>query len=215
MPAPSRYGPLAGDRAELAADPRWLRLARRIAAAKALAVPWLADEFESAAGLAVVEAARSYDPAFGVDFEAHLALRVRGAVRDAQRATAPKGFRRRAADGPLVLQYDVANDAGMGLRRAAGGQKVRRLDVGDDYGNPWEPAWDGLPVGWEAESAAGVEEITRPLPRAHRTALRLYFCGADTATGKAVGARMGLGQTRACRLIAQGIEMLRELNGRA
>jgi hypothetical protein len=26
---------------------------------------------------------------------------------------------------------------------------------------------------------------------------------------------MGLGQTRACRLIAQGIEMLRELNGRA
>ncbi len=73
----TRYLPLAG------------AMARRLAAS----FPAGGDDFRAAAGLALVEAARNFDEARGVDFATFARRRIRGALLDARRDLLCGGWR--------------------------------------------------------------------------------------------------------------------------
>jgi RNA polymerase sigma factor (sigma-70 family) len=84
-------------------------VAFRLAARLTRAAPWLRDEAESAALVGLWEAALSFDPARGYRFSTHADRRIRGAVRDALRDWAPRGYQRagqRAGSAPPCVHAE-------------------------------------------------------------------------------------------------------------
>src|SRR4051794_5854259 len=93
-----RRTPLTPTQQALAA--RYLPMARALAKPLKAAWPAARDEFESAACLALVEAAEAFDPSRNVKFSTFARYRIWGALRDVQRrqflggyAYAPGGWR--------------------------------------------------------------------------------------------------------------------------
>lgn len=94
----------------------------------------LADELESAAGLGLVDAARSYDPSRGVKFATFARMRIHGAIRDACRS---EGKRRPRAgfDGIEESEAFAMADPGLSAleddedRRASDARFERLLEV--------------------------------------------------------------------------------------
>ncbi len=85
---------------------RFLPLARAMAYPHKRAWPQAGDEFDSAANLALVEAAESFDPRRRVRFSTYARFRIRGALRDVKRSLAPGGWRSNPAGAPLVGSLD-------------------------------------------------------------------------------------------------------------
>lgn len=110
------------------------------------------EELQSAAYLALVEAALTFDPSRKVNFATFARYRIRGALRDCQRWLAA-GWRGDPAHQPAF-------------------QSLR--DNVEEFGRVLGPE-QGPPVGAEIESTEAVEKWLRRLPRAHAAACRLIY----------------------------------------
>lgn len=186
--------PISDAARDLAADQRHLALARRIASHWAARLPRMAEEFESAALLGLVEAARSFDPSRGLKFITYATHRIVGAIKDAGREELPKGFRRSGGEGvPGVVSISLAIESDQGTVETI----ANRLDCG--YG----------PVGWEAESIDAVEGLIRGLPPKVKAAMRIIY--TDGPGGQVHAYRkLGVSESRASQLHSQRIAMLQE-----
>jgi RNA polymerase sigma factor (sigma-70 family) len=111
------------------------------------------EEFLSAAYMALVEAALTFDPSRKVNFATYARHRIRGALRDYQRLVLAAGWRGDPAHRPVF--------------------ETLRGNV-EDYGRVLGAHKD-RPVGAEIESAEAVEQWLRRLPRAQAAACRLIY----------------------------------------
>jgi RNA polymerase sigma factor (sigma-70 family) len=93
--------PLTAEQRDLAA--RYLPLARTLARPYKRRWGFARDEFESAACLAVVEAAQSFDPSKGVPFATYARIRILGELRDVLREQVVSGYNDDAEDAPTVV----------------------------------------------------------------------------------------------------------------
>lgn len=133
--------------------------ARYLPMAKALAMPlklsWLAmwDEFESAACMALVEAAEAFDPSRRVKFSTFARYRILGALRDVKRKHVLLGYRCDPENAPNISGFAL-------------GQQREGMHVNV----PFDP-----PIGRELESIDEVEHWLRKLPRHHAEACRQIY----------------------------------------
>jgi RNA polymerase sigma factor (sigma-70 family) len=174
--------PLTAAQQELAR--RYLPLARRLTWPSRVAWPASRDEFESAALMALVQAAQAYDPTRQVKFATFARLRIIGALRDVQRRWTPAGWRSDPAHAPLIgpLQSDSELNG-------------RVLNTEPDP-----------PAGWETESAEEVEAWLKKLPPRHAAACRQIYLHGKTQTEAAEA--LGCSQSRLCCLHREALAML-------
>jgi len=111
------------------------------------------EELQSAAYMALVEAALTFDPARKVNFATYARHRIRGALRDYQRLVLADGWKGDPAHRPVFETF--------------------RGDI-EEYGRVLG-AEQGSPVGAEMESTEAVEKWLRRLPRAQAAACRLIY----------------------------------------
>lgn len=203
-----RYAPLTAEQRALASDPRYLRLASRIAEPYARAFPRHADEFRSEALLALCQAARTFEPGRKLKYSNHATNRINGAMLDLCRQSGPSGYRRRGrrqstAAAPRIQSLDRPIRPG-GQFGYDGIEGVKCLKLADVI------AADEGPVGWEAESRDELIRITRHLPVRHRSVIRFRYGHAETRTLKAIARSVGLSESRVSEIHSQAIEILRE-----
>ncbi len=137
---------------------QYLPLARAMAHRVGRKWPGADDDLQSAAYLALVEAAQAFDPSRGVSFATFARHRVSGALIDAQRGFFLKGWRGPAETRPRFVP--LAPDS-----------ESRGRVVG---------ARDEPPVGAELEAADAVESLLGKLSARHRAALRLIHIDGKT-----------------------------------
>ncbi|MGO9463362.1 MAG: sigma-70 family RNA polymerase sigma factor [Isosphaeraceae bacterium] len=146
------------DRAALTDDQRALAV-RYIPMAQALARRAMQlgssqdEELQSAAYMAVVEAALTFDPARKVSFATYARHRIRGALRDYQRLVLADGWKGDPAHRPVFEAF--------------------RGDI-EECGRVVGASQDS-PVGSELESTEAVEKWLRRLPRVQAAACRLIY----------------------------------------
>jgi len=168
---------------ELAACPRNINAACRIARRYSRTWPKLADEFESECYVALVEASRSFDPERGVKFCSHMSNRVHGAMLDIVRNWIPKGYRRNFDASPRVMTIE-------GLTKD---------DLISDDG----------PVGWEMEYQDDLHHITRGLSTSERAVIHALYGHAERITMSKAGRAIGVCESRASQLHASAIEEMK------
>jgi RNA polymerase sigma factor (sigma-70 family) len=148
---------------------RYLPLARSLAKRMENAWPGAKDEFESAAFLALVQAAQSFDAAHKISFATFARHRIWGALRDLRRDLWSRGCRGNVADSRIPRFSRLGKDA-----------EVHGMIIG---GEPDEP------VGTELENLDTVEHWIRQLPRPHALAFRHIYLDGKTQeeTARLVG----------------------------
>ena len=151
---------------------RYLPLARSMARPYKANWPGLRDDFESAACLAVVEAAEAFDPGRDVRFATFARHRIWGALRDVQRGQVALGWRCDARHAPMISPMPRDPDR-------------------NGYVLGLEP--DG-PVGEALESLDAVEAWLRKLPPRHAAACRQIYLHGKTQHEAARD--LGLSQSR-------------------
>jgi RNA polymerase sigma factor for flagellar operon FliA len=180
----TRRLPLTAEQQGLAT--KYLPLARALA--KPLKKNWPNEgaEFESAALMALVEAAQSYDPSRNVKFPTFARYRIWGALRDVQRGLVTAGWRDDLENAPLItsLSYD-AEERGLVL------------------GSEPDP-----PVGQEFDAIDFVECWLRKLPNKHAEACRQIYIH-DRSQGEAA-AHVGCSKSRLSYLRTESIELLKD-----
>jgi RNA polymerase sigma factor (sigma-70 family) len=159
--------PLTEEQQELAT--RYLPLARALAGRMRYAWPGALDEFESAALLALVEAAQAFDTARGVNFATFAHYRIRGALRDLRRELYSRGGRGDVAN-PQFHKFSRLESESEALGRVIGAE-------------PDEP------IGTEMENLDTIENWIRQLPRTHSLAFRHIYLDGKTKeeTARLVG----------------------------
>lgn len=166
---------------------RYVPLAMSLARPLKKKWPRQRDELESAALMGLVQAARTFDPAFNVKFATFARYRICGALREAMRFTVALGFRKDFKDAPTVTDF---------------------RDLGPDFepdGCSFCAATDG-PVGWKLESVDTVEGWLRRLPREHATICRQIYLNGRTKDEAA--RHLGVAKYIVTRVHAQAIEIL-------
>lgn len=163
---------------------RYLPLARSLARPMKERFPSLREEFESAACLALVEAAESFDAGREVKFSTHARHRITGGLRDVLRDTIPHGYRHRGEPAPGILPLGPhAEEHGRVL--------LSRPDP---------------PAGSEAESIEAVERRLRKLPPKYAATLRrIYLYGQTHAQ---IAGALGLSESRICWMHTAALSML-------
>ena len=148
--------------------------------------PMERDEFDSAALLALVQAAQSYDPSKKVKFSTFARYRIWGALRDVQRTLIRTGWRRDMENAPIIgsLPFDAEE-----FGTVIGCQPDRR-------------------VGAELEATDFVENCLSKLPEKHAEACRLIYILGKTQ-GEAAEA-MGCSKSRLSTLHQQALELINE-----
>jgi RNA polymerase sigma factor (sigma-70 family) len=143
--------PLTDDQRALAV--RFMPMAQALARRAIRLGPPEDEELQSAAYMALVEAASTFDPSRKVKFATYVRHRIRGALRDYRRLVLADGWRGDPAHRPVF-------------------EKLRGNI--EEYGRVLgvEPA---SPVGAEMESTEAVEKWLRRLPRAQAAACRLIY----------------------------------------
>ncbi len=146
------HAPMSDDQRELAV--RYIPMAQALARRAVWLGPSESEELQSAAYMALVEAASTFDPSRKVNFATYARHRIRGALRDCRRLLLIAASWRGDPARPLVFQA----------------QKADLEELGRVLGAKPEP-----PVGAEIESTEAVEKWLRRLPRAQAAACRLIY----------------------------------------
>jgi len=142
------------------------------------------DELRSTAYLALVEAARTFDPKRNVNFATYARHRIRGALRDFQRFLLSATWHGTEACRPV-------------LQSLAKGVEAHGQVLGV------EPA---RPIGTEIETTELVEEWLSRLPRVHAVACRLIYIHGQSQDE--VAASLGCSKSFLSRLHREAISML-------
>ncbi len=169
---------------ELAAQ--YLPLARSLAKPlKEIFSQWR-DEFESAACMALVEAARSFDPSRNIQFATFARFRIRGALVDVGRGMGLDGFEDNPEDAPGMVSLTPYNE---------------------EHGKVLI-AVSPPPVGSEFEDIDAVEHILRKLPKKHATVCRLHYLYGKTQSE--IAGTLACSQAEVTRLHKKALEFLSE-----
>jgi RNA polymerase sigma factor (sigma-70 family) len=180
----TRRVPLTSEQQGLAA--RYVPLAKSLAKPLKKNWPVEAEEFDSAALMALVEAAQSFDPAFNVKFATFARYRIWGALRDVQRGLITAGWRGDLEHAPTVtsLTYDA-----------------------EDHGRVLGAVPDA-PIGTEFEAVDYVESWLRKLPAKHAEACRQIYVH-DRTQGEAAD-HVGCSKSRLSYLHKESLELLKD-----
>lgn len=180
----ARRSPLTPDQQKLAE--RYVPMAKALARPLKAAWPAEWEEFESAALLALVEAAQSFDPSRNVKFATFAHYRIWGALRDVQRALIAPGWRSRPEHAPAVSSLTQNAE-----------------EHGRVLGAEPDP-----PVGGEFEAADFVENWLRKLPPKHAAACReIYVHGRSQSEA---AERLGCSKSRLSHLHKEAIDLLND-----
>ena len=174
--------PLSEEQQALAA--RFLPLARSLAKPmKEIFVEWK-DEFESAACLALVEAARSFDPSRNIQFSTFARFRIRGALVDVGRGLNLPGWEDNPEEAPgLVTLTPYIEEHGQVLIAVS----------------PPE-------VGSEFDDIDAVEHLLRKLPKKHAMVCRMQYLYGKTQAE--IATMLGCSQAEITRLHKKALELL-------
>lgn len=183
-PSLGRRSPLTDEQQTLAV--KYVPMARSLAKPLKRAWPMEGEEFESAAMLALVEAAQSFDPGRNVKFATFARYRIWGALRDVQRALVTAGWRGDIENAPSVAS--LSQDA---------------EEQGKVLGSEPDP-----PVGQEIESTEFVEHWLRKLPPRHAAACREIYINGKSQ-GEAASA-IGCSKSRLSYLHKESIELIND-----
>ena len=164
---------------------QFLPLARGMAKPLKILYPSWKDEFESAACLALVEAARSYDPSRTIRFATFARFRIRGALRDVGRAMILPGFE------------DEKNPPGT----------VTLTPYNEEHGTVLV-ATQISRVGADVDAIDEVEHWLRKLPKRHAFICRLYYLYGKTQSE--IADVIGCSQSEITRLHKKSIDLLSE-----
>ena len=135
---------------------RYMPMAQALAFRSARSRPSASDEFESAAFLALVEAAQAFDPSRSVTFVAFARHRIRGALMDLQRDLFAAGRRGKVDDLPRFQPLEPDSE-----------ERGKVVGVQDE-----------APVGAELETAEAVESwLNKLTPMQARAFRHIYFDG--------------------------------------
>lgn len=159
----------------------YIPLARSLARPLKLRFPRSYQELDSASLMALVEAARDFDPARGVSFATFARLRIRGALADVGRS-----MRLRGIDGPAPL--------------------VVALTPYSEHHGSVLVASEPPPVGSGLEDLESFERRIRPLPARHREVIRLYYLRGMKLSE--VGQALGLSTARVCVMRQEALRLL-------
>lgn len=178
------FEPLTEGQRELAA--RFLPLARALARPlKEIFLEWK-DEFESAACLALVEAARSFDPQRNIQFATFARFRIRGALVDVGRALELPGWEDNPEDAPNVVSL---------------------TPFSEEHGSVLI-AYSPARVGSEFEDIDAVEHLLKKLPKKHATVCRMHYIYGKTQ-GE-IARMLACSQSEITRLHKKALELLSE-----
>jgi len=173
--------PLNEAQRELAA--KFLPLARSLARPlKEMFALWR-DEFESAACLALVEAARSFDPSRNIQFATFARFRIRGALVDVGRGMGLAGWENEVDAPGAVSLTPYIEEHGQVL-----------------------VATNPPPVGSEFEDIDAVEHLLRKLPKKHATVCRMQYLYGKTQAE--IASMLGCSQAEVTRLHMKALEFL-------
>ncbi|WP_435009341.1 sigma-70 family RNA polymerase sigma factor [Tundrisphaera lichenicola] len=163
---------------------QFLPLARKLAKPlKAMFQHWK-DEFESAACMALVEAARSYDPSRNIRFATFARFRIRGALVDVGRAMGLSGWETDRENAPNVVTLTPVNE---------------------EHGKVLV-AFEPPAVGSEIDDADSVEHWLRKLPKKHAEVCRLYYLYGKTQAE--IAEDLQCSQSEVTRLHKKALELL-------
>ncbi len=191
------------------------------------------DELINVGVLGLIDAVDRFDPARKVPFKAYAEIRIRGAIVDALREAdwVPRSVRRkynRIEDARIKLhrslghepsRTDLAEALEMNMSQfdaLASDAQVRKLvsldnPVDDDNMTPLserlsDDSIDVTELWAKAELRDSVVSAVQNLPKKERTAVALYYL--NNLTLKEIGKVLGVTESRACQLRAQGVKRL-------
>ena len=181
------------------------------------------DELESAADLGLVEAANAFDSSRGVQFRTFAYYRIRGAVYDCIRKltwlskTDYDKLRFEANANDFMADY--SSGASEGGSAETGIDEVRSLSDSlatayllsldaEGVSTPEDPAPRAEDRLIEDEQRGMLREVVQKLPERNRLAIESYYYQGLTL--EQVGKKIGLSKSRASRVVARSVEMLRE-----
>jgi RNA polymerase sigma factor (sigma-70 family) len=166
----------------------YMPLARSLSRRLKAMLPWAWEEFESAACMALVEAAESFDLGRNVKFATFARRRISGALLDTQR---------KLLEGGRRCHFVTAGKTEFSPRNTfeEGGAQILGIKP--------EP-----PVGLELERRDLVEAWLNRLPRKHAATCRQLYLEGLTQTEAAE--RLGYSQSRLSSMHQEALEMLRE-----
>jgi RNA polymerase sigma factor (sigma-70 family) len=165
---------------------QFLPLARALARPLKEMFPQWKDEFDSAAALALVEAARSFDPERKIQFATFARFRIRGALVDVGRVMGLSGFELEPEEAPGVVTITPYSEEHGTVLVAS---------------NP--PA-----IGSEMEDVDSVEHMLRKLPKKHATVCRMQYLYGKTQAE--IATILGCSQAEINRLHMKSLEFLSE-----
>lgn len=170
---------------------RYLSLAQVLARRTARSWPAGGDEFQSAAFLALVEAAQAFDASRNIDFATYARHRIRGALLNFQREVSSGGLRSRAEHGPRFQPLEADSES-------------RGQVVGVQAEEP---------VGADLEAADTVENWLKKLPQRHSAAFRHIYL--DGKTQEEAAALVGCSKAAMSRLHRETITWFHQAGWRS
>jgi RNA polymerase sigma factor (sigma-70 family) len=177
---------LTAEQQDLAA--RHMPLARSLAKRLKDMWPRYYEDFESAACLALVEAAQSFEPERGVNFATFARFRILGALRDVQRIVMKRGRERELPNAPKTDFWYLPGIEERGCLMLTSPAK---------------------PVHEVIGAAEEVEHWVSKLPKRHAEACREIYLHDRTQVD--VARKMGCSKSRLSYLHAEAIEMLEHM----
>lgn len=192
------------------------------------------EEFVNIGVLGLIDAIDRFDPTRGVPFKAYAEIRIRGAIVDALRAAdwTPRSVRRKANQIQRArdklrneLKRDPTRDEmseAVELSPSSFDNLVRDAEIRRlvSINSPLSPDSTttiadqvpslnpGVEESWVKEEVKQeVLDAIRLLPMKERTAVSLYYL--NNLTLKEIGEILGVTESRACQLRAQGIKHLK------
>lgn len=183
--------------------------------------------------LGLLDAIDRYHPDRSVSFESYASFRIRGAILDAQRRFdwAPRTVRSRTraierATAALAQRLgrhpttaEIAAELGVSaaelrswrdeVRHTVGTHVVSRIDGRELHVEPSDPTADpAATVLWRARAATVRAALTQLPAREAAVLHRYYFTGMTMA---AIGAELGVTESRVCQIHAKALRSLRAL----